>query len=298
MKVAVVGDAALGWRFAVHEQRRGGELLVATAQAQPDAPAEIKQVVYRDRPELEAVLEGHAPDATVVFAPRRGQRPHIGASDVLDAVDAVGGRVVVWGCATVYGWPRETNGTVLGEDSPLTTDAGLVAAVEMDAAARALAARRPEEVHLFRAGATLAGSPSRQIAALGSLRLVPTPGDRRHVQLLDLRDAVAVLRQACRGENPGVYNVAGDGIMRVEDACEALGRSAARMPRGTYRVASFLARISGRVESAADLVTFTGGTPILDNARLKTHFGFRPRYSTRQALAAARDGGRDAVLES
>ncbi|NKB90200.1 MAG: hypothetical protein GKS06_18490 [Acidobacteria bacterium] len=295
MRLAIVGDAALGWRLAGLETKRGNDVVVLAAALSGDASPGIAHQPYHDRAELDALLEAHSPDVTVVFAPRRGAAPTIAADDLIAAVAAQGARVVVWGCATVYGWAADNNGHALGEEAQLTGRSDLGAAVDTDTAARRLAEERPEDVHLFRAGATLAGSPSAQLAALGRLRLVPTPADRRFVQLLDLRDAIEILQQAIRGENPGVYNVAADGIMRVEDVCRAMGRTATRMPRGLYKVASILCRVGGRVESISGLVAFTGGTPILDNARLKTHFGFRPRYSTRDALAAARDGGRGAA---
>jgi hypothetical protein len=62
------------------------------------------------------------------------------------------------------------------------------------------------------------------------------------------------------------------------------------LPRLLHLAAAYLAQWTGKVNSARLLLRFTAGTPIVDNTRLKTHFGFRPRFTTRQALAAAREG--------
>ena len=144
-------------------------------------------------------------------------------------------------------------------------------------------------MHLFRAAEVVGAGQSTLLDALGRLVVVPSPANHRHLQLLDSRDALEILDRAIEGDNPGIYNVSADGIVKLDEVCRALGRSTVRLPRALLLLAAYGARWTGRIASARELLRFTEGSPVLDNARLKTHFGFRPRFTTRQALAAARD---------
>jgi len=291
MRVALIGAGGLAHRFAVRAQEAGLAVVAFGPLATAPWPAGISHTAYSNRDELAVVLAEHRPDVVVVFGPRSGDRqsapPVVAVEATAAAVDA---RLIYWGSATVYGCAVDVRGDALLENAPLSNRSAAAAAVAADRAVQDLAATRPDRVHLFRASESLVGDSTDPAEVVGQLRIVPATGDRRHLQLLDLRDALEILDRAVRGEHAGTYNVSADGIMRVDEACRALGRTAARLPRLLHLAAAYLAQWTGKVNSARLLLRFTAGTPIVDNTRLKTHFGFRPRFTTRQALAAAREG--------
>ncbi len=290
MRVAIVGNGTLAPRFAAHASARGHEVLGAGSSPIESWPADVPFSEFGTADELSQALDDQEPEAVVVFGPGRGERPAVPAAEIVRAVAAVEGtRVVYWGSALVYGRGDDLQGRVLLETEPLADSGREASALEADRAVNALVAARQGNVHLFRAAEIVGAGQHTLLAALGRLAVVPTPASHRHLQLLDPRDAFEVLDRAMAGGHPGVYNVSADGIVKVGEACRALGRSTVRLPLVLLLLMAYMARWTGKVASARALLHLTAGTPVLDNARLKTHFGFRPRFTTREALASARD---------
>lgn len=84
----------------------------------------------------------------------------------------------------------------------------------------------------------------------------------------------------------GTYNVAGDGWMRLAEIAERLNKPMRQLPpgllRGALRIAHAL-RLSGYTAGQVDFLAYR---PVLDNARLKSAFGYTPRYDSRGAFEA------------
>jgi len=290
MRIAIVGSGGLAPLLAAHTSARGREVLGSGPAVVDSWPADTPFTTFKTADELAEVLATHRPAVVVVFGPGRGEGYAVPPAEIVEAAGTVAdARLVYWGSALVYGRPRDVRGRVLLEGASLGASGRSRAAVRADSAVQELVASRPGDVHLFRAAEVVGAGQRNLLAALGRLQVVPTPADRRHLQLLDPRDALEVLERAIDGGHPGVYNVAADGIVKVDDACRALGCSTVRLPRALLPLVAHGARWTGKVASARKLLRLTAGTAVLDNARLKTHFGFRPRFTTRQALAAARD---------
>jgi len=293
VRVAIVGSDGLASRLATHAYERGDDVLGAGLAPVESWPPDVPFVVAATADELSAALAAHRPAVVVMLGPGRGERSEVSPAVIVQAVGAIErARVVYWGSAVVYGRSRGVQGRVLLEGAPLAAGGGAADALAADSAAQQLVEARRGEVHLFRAAEIVGAGQATLFAALGRLAVVPTPASHRYLQLLDPRDALEVLDRAMRGGHPGVYNVSADGILKVDEACRALGRSTVRLPRLLLPLVAYGARWTGKVESARELMQLTAGTPLVDNARLKTHFGFRPRFTTRQALAAARDEAR------
>jgi len=255
MRVAIVGSGGLAPRLAVHAKERGDEVLGAGAAPVESWPPDVPFVATATVDELSAALAAHRPAVVVMLGPRRGERSEVSAAATVQAVGAIeGARVVYWGSTVVYGRSGDVRGRVLIEGAPLAAGGGVAAALEADSAAQELVVARPGEVHLFRAAEIVGAGQATLFAALGRLAVVPTPASHCYLQLLDPRDALEVLDR-----------------------------------RFLLPLVAYGARWTGKVDSARELMHLTAGTPLVDNARLKTHFGFRPRFTTRQALAAARD---------
>lgn len=292
MRLAIVGHGGLAPLLAAQASARGHEVLGAGSSPVDSWPAGVMFTAFSTCDELAVALAAQRPAVVVVFGPSPGERPSVPHTEIIEAVGEIdGARLVYWGSALVYGRPSDVQGRVLLESEPLggRRRSASAAAVEADRAVQALVAARGGAAHLFRAAALVGAGHNTLLAPLGRLAVVPTPATHRYLQLLDPRDALEVLERAVAGGHPGIYNVSADGIMKVDEACRALRRRTIRLPRVLLLLATYGARWTGKVASARKLLHLTAGTPVLDNARLKTHFGFRPRFTTRQALAAARD---------
>lgn len=189
-------------------------------------------------------------------------------------------RIVLWGSAGGYAAGARAP---VAESNPLeesSPEARLEAALgESDGPG--VAAFR------FRAAAVV-GTSADWVSRAVKRRVLPAwPGAT--LQALHHSDAVAVLAQSLSSSHPGTYNVAADGLLLWSHAVRALGLTPVRCPRavGLRWLATALA--------CPELLAQLRCGAILDTARLKTHFGYRPAVAAREGLAAARDAARRAL---
>jgi UDP-glucose 4-epimerase len=109
-------------------------------------------------------------------------------------------------------------------------------------------------------------------------------GRDARLQLLHSEDALAVLERAAVEDLPGVYNVAGDGVLMLTQALRRAGRVPMPVPRPA------LPPVTGAFSSAklADLtpeqLRFLNVGRVVDTTRLREQFGFEPRWTSRQAF--------------
>lgn len=126
-----------------------------------------------------------------------------------------------------------------------------------------------------------------------TLPVVPTAlGYDPRLQFVHEDDAVEVLYRSVREDHPGVYNVAGDGVVLLSQALRLIGKPTVPIVLPLVQpVASFLRRL-GLVDFATDQLRFLLFGRVADNARLKQEFGYYPRFDAREALLAFARGRR------
>ncbi|TMK55978.1 MAG: NAD-dependent epimerase/dehydratase family protein [Actinobacteria bacterium] len=124
--------------------------------------------------------------------------------------------------------------------------------------------------------------------------ILPDPGVP--MQLVHHDDVARAMAAAICGDGPpGVYNLAGQGEVRISDIASALGWRSVPVPRPAVGLGTAAARrlsfASSRFEwaSAAD-------TPVLmDSAKAEQNLGWRPRHDAqetlRETVASAREKG-------
>ena len=118
-----------------------------------------------------------------------------------------------------------------------------------------------------------------------SLPAIPTAmGYDPRIQLVHEDDALEVLYRSVRETHPGIFNVAGDGIVYLSQAVRFLGRLPVPVILPLVSPIASLLRRTGRVDFAADQLRFLLYGRVVDNSRLKKEFGFTPKYTTRAAL--------------
>jgi UDP-glucose 4-epimerase len=198
-------------------------------------------------------------------------------------------RLVVKSATSVYGSsPRDP--AVFTEDMPARRPprAGYSKdAVDVEGYVRALGRRRPDlTITVFRFANLLGPSIDSPFARYLSLPVVPTPlGFDPRLQFVHSDDAVEVLRLAALADRPGVFNVAGAGILLLSQAIRRAGRLRLPVAAPAVSLVGGLVRRSGLVDFSSDQVQFLTFGRVVDGTRLRTDFGYTPRYSTSGTLA-------------
>ncbi len=200
-------------------------------------------------------------------------------------------RVVLRSTTAVYG-SGPTAPAVLTEDGPGEESfAGGFAkdAVEVEGYVRGFARRRPDvRVSVLRLAQLIGPSVDNALTRYLHGPIVPTPaGYDPRLQLLHESDAVEVLRLATVTTRPGtsgVVNVAADDVVTLSQLVRLAGRVRLPVPPALFAVAGALARNPAAGDLAAEEAGFLRHGRVVCTARLRERFGYRPRYSTREAV--------------
>jgi len=195
-------------------------------------------------------------------------------------------KLVVKSTAAVYG-ADACAPAVFTEDSELAVSTGYAKdAVEMEGYVRGLSRRRPDiTVTMARLINVIGPDMGTVLARYFALPVVPTVlGYDARLQLLHSSDALAVLELATLEDRPGVYNVAGDGVLTLSQAIRRAGRLELPMPRALVPSMAKMLRGAHLVDFSEDQVRLLNFGRVVDTTRLKERFGYRPRWSTRAAF--------------
>lgn len=116
--------------------------------------------------------------------------------------------------------------------------------------------------------------------------LVPTAlGYDARVQLLHEDDALAVLTRATTGEFTGTVNVGGEGTLLLSQAIRRLGRLQVPLLSPVLGTLGRATRRFGYVDYSPEQMRFLNFGRVVDTTVLREQFGYRPQYTTEQALA-------------
>jgi UDP-glucose 4-epimerase len=157
--------------------------------------------------------------------------------------------------------------------------------VEAEAAVSEFADKRPDlTVTVLRCANVLGPDVRTSHIRMFSLPLVPMIlGFDPRYQFVHEDDVVHALEHAAFQDLPGIYNVAGDGVLALSEVISLLGKRALPVlpPWGTGLAVGPLRRLGFRVpEEMLNQLRFGRG---LDNRRLKAT-GFHYQYTTREAV--------------
>lgn len=109
------------------------------------------------------------------------------------------------------------------------------------------------------------------------------------VQLVHEDDCAAALVRIVERRAPGVWNVAGDGLMTLSEAYRRVGARVATLPFGVIWRIVDLAWQRGWTqiaEAPPGFVYFVTHPWVISNRRIKDELGFRFRYTTQETLDA------------
>ncbi len=270
-----------------------GDAIAVAAKAADGWPVEAELRVSRDRVSVAAAIRDLRPDCLINFCVdpiARSGRLAL-ANTAMRAAASVGVPLLIhWGSAAAY--PRfSPSDRPWAEIDTFDELADATDQAVVDRAVREFASVHVRtDVYVFRVAATIGPRSVGVIEDLLRMPLVARLQGDPVMQFLHEDDAAEVLWRAVREGNGGTYNVAADGLMRLSEICRALARPSAVLPAGVAWGLACAAWVLRRAPSPRRQLCWSSGMPVLDNTRLKTHFGTRPRHTGREALAAARAG--------
>lgn len=194
--------------------------------------------------------------------------------------------VILKSTTAVYG-SEPGNRALFSEDVATEAQSGYAKdVIEAEGYARAFARRREGVVlTVLRFANLLGGGIDSAFARYLSLPVVPTVmGYDPRIQLCHTDDAVEVLRQACLDTRPGIYNVAGPGVLYLSQLARIGGRPTAPVPLPLVESLAGVLRRVRHVDVTADQLQYLSYGRVADITRLRERFGYEPRYSTRETL--------------
>ncbi|WP_433870395.1 NAD-dependent epimerase/dehydratase family protein [Saccharopolyspora sp. CA-218241] len=197
-------------------------------------------------------------------------------------------RVVVRSTSAVYGAssrdPAVFTESMMPKDLPSSGYAK--DAVEIEGYVRAFGRRRPDvAVTTLRFSDLIGPRIDAMLTRYFAMPVVPVVlGFDARLQLLHAEDALAVLERAALAELPGVFNVGGDGVLMLSQAIRRAGRLPMPVPGPAMSPLSRFFRGSRLVDFSPEQMRYLNYGRVLDTAKLRTEFGYTPKWTTREAF--------------
>jgi UDP-glucose 4-epimerase len=261
----------------------------------------IEYVRYDVRdPGLAPLLQRHAIDtvvhlAAIVTPGGKSSRELeyavdvIGTRNVLEACVACGVRqIIVTSSGAAYGYHAD-NPEWLTEDQPLRGNEAFAYSHHKRLVEEMLAEYRRSHPALrqvvFRIGTILGETTRNQITALfDKPRLLALRGSRSPFVFIWDRDVVGAIEHAVVTNAEGIYNVAGDGAMSIQQIAARLGKRCLTLPPGLLRSVLTVLHPLRLSRYGPEQVDFLRYRPVLDNHRLKSVLGFTPRMTSAEVF--------------
>lgn len=151
--------------------------------------------------------------------------------------------------------------------------------VEIEGYVRGFQRRRDEvDVTVLRFAPFIGSRADTTLTRYFSLPLVPTAlGYDPRMQFLHADDALEVTHRSVMADHPGVYNVAGDGVLLLSQAIRRAGRTPLPVPEIGLSGAASFAKRSGLIDFSLDQLDFLVHGRVVDTSRLIQEYGYRPR---------------------
>jgi UDP-glucose 4-epimerase len=197
-------------------------------------------------------------------------------------------KLVVKSSSVVYGSGPGDPGMFTEDMEPihLPSSGWAKDSVEVESYVRGLARRRPDlTVTTLRFANFIGPTANTPMAQYFLLPVVPTVlGHDPRLQFCHEDDGLEVIRRATVTEQPGLYNVAGDGVLSLSQAIRRAGRVAIPVLSPFVRPIGGLVRRGGFADFSPEQIKFITHGRVVDTSRLQTGFGFTPRYTTAAAF--------------
>jgi nucleoside-diphosphate-sugar epimerase len=121
--------------------------------------------------------------------------------------------------------------------------------------------------------------------------ILPDPGVP--MQLVHHDDVARAMAAAICGDGPpGVYNLAGEGEIRISDLAGALGWRSVPVPRPATALGTAAARRLSFASSKLEWASAADTPVVMDTARARRDLGWTPRFDAAETLAQTVNGAR------
>ncbi len=248
----------------------------------------------------ETLIGRHKPDVVVhlasIVSPAKGSTREIeyavdvtGSKNVLAACVAHNvRRLVVTSSGAAYGYHPE-NRVVLKESDSIRGNHEFAYSWHKRLVEEMLADARIEapalEQVVLRVGTVLGAGLENQITAMfHKPRLLGLTGYDSPFVFIWNHDLACILLRAATDGPAGLFNVAGDGAMRIQDLASAMDKTVRWVPAGLIKLALRVAKPLGLTRYGPEQVRFLQYRPVLDNTALKSTFGYAPKKSSAQVF--------------
>lgn len=275
--------------------------VIATDLAQGDLPTTSRfrrmDVTGTDP---ETVIADERPDVVVhlasIVTPPPGmsrEQAHavdvIGTRNVLNASIKYGvRRLVVTSSGAAYGYHAD-NPVPLTEDAPCRGNVEFAYSDHKRQVEEILAEARRDQPDLeqvvLRVGTVLGTGVDNQITALfHRKRLLAIRGSDSAFVFIWTRDLARIVTRAATDGPAGVFNVAGDGWLTIEDLAQKLRKPVLRLPAWVLKAGLGAGRPFGLTQYGPEQVRFLQYRPVLANDQLKAVFGYTPELSSAEVF--------------
>lgn len=216
-----------------------------------------------------------------------------GTQHVLDACLAHGvRRIVVSSSGAAYGYHPD-NPTWLTEDDPVRGNEVFAYSHHKRLVEERLGSLRASDPQLeqvvLRIGTILGERVDNQITALFERpRLLKLRGSDSPFVFIWDTDVVAIIIRAVTSPVTGIFNVAGDGVLTIDEIASRLGKPVLTLPESLLRVALGVGKRLGLTAYGPEQTIFLKHRPVLANDRLKTVFGYTPSKTSAESFEAWR----------
>lgn len=158
--------------------------------------------------------------------------------------------------------------------------------VEVETYVRGFARRRPDvSVTTLRFANFLGPVVRTAMSEYFRLPMVPVVmGYDARLQFIHEDDGLRAIHEAAVGDQPGAYNVAGDGILLLSQAIRLAGQVPFPLPFAAVSVAGRAMISTGLADFSPEQVRFLTYGRGVDTTRMRTMLGFEPKYTTREAF--------------
>ncbi|WP_372864244.1 SDR family oxidoreductase [Spongiibacter sp.] len=138
---------------------------------------------------------------------------------------------------------------------------------------------------ILRPGTVLGRHTRNQITHLfEKKRLLAIRGSSSPFVFIWDEDLIAIVERGIVESREGIYNLAGDGALTIDQVAASLQKPLLRLPAGLLHTALSLGHRLGLSRYRPEQINFLRYRPVLSNRRLKEEFGYQPQLSSAAVL--------------
>jgi len=197
-------------------------------------------------------------------------------------------KVVLWSQTVLYG-AHPSNPNFLTEQHPLRAsrkEPFFADKMEAEAEVLRFADRVPGSVvTILRTAPLLGPTVQNYLTRFLSRRIVPTMmGFDPLLQFVHEVDAIAAFKLAIDRNVPGIFNIVGDGVLPLSTVIKLAGRVAAPIPHPLAETAIAVGWMAQLADAPPSFLKYLRFLCVADGKKAWETMGFRPAYTTREAL--------------